>query len=198
MAGIAFFNRFLVARRRASGFFKRMLLAALIPLGLANVAWSQSLVCSDFAHVNQSTANDIADFFGAPSRKYFWGHSKETEGVQKAFLFIDNGFSAEVRECAKELEKLGHFGAFNIAKGMAFELGSVRRHEVLKFDFEVQESKASLSIDTLSLKMYASTLSEPFRSISALEILVGLPVGECTQNENCYKFLEERIIGSEN
>jgi hypothetical protein len=116
--------------------------------GSANVAWSQSLVCSDFVHVNQSTANDIAEFYRASSTKYFWRYSKEIEGVQKDFLFVDNRLSDEATKCAMELEKLGYFGALSIAKGMASELGTVRRHEVLNFDFdfdfdfEVQESKS--------------------------------------------------------
>lgn len=105
---------------------------------------------------------------------------------------------AQIVNCAKILEQRGYFGDLEIVKGLFSELGKMRQHPVLKFNFEVRESKASVSIDTITLKVYALVLSEPYRSITELEILAGLPVGACTQNQDCYKNLEGSILGNGN
>ena len=122
-----------------------------------------------------------------------WSLEAATNPIVSAFVFIDQIPSTYAMNCAQKLEEFGFFGAVQIVKGTSQKLGSLQKFYPLETKVEIRESAARLSIDGLAMNVQASNLSEPFRSIRALEAVFYLPDGICSQEERCFKFVTSKV-----
>lgn len=98
-------------------------------------------------------------------------------------------------KCARILEERKFYGLMDVLEGAIGELGTIEQVDVfgVGFSHEVKEFRSKTALGNNFYKIYASNLSEPFRSVSALEILAGLKMGDCTQDEECYRHVLESI-----